>query len=254
MIGGWLVPLFAAGGFVGLLELANYYSTWLILFGVLAVVWPILCSEFFLRLHRRSGFTAHHFSLPFLSLIISTFLIFIFIDRPLLRQIIIIVVGGLVYLDLSFLCLSVRGSTKYPPRALERVSLVLLALSAFFLFSTLFGWVTFLANTFWPTLILAIITSWLLGFESLLLNHREIAKVAFISLIISVILMEFFWVISLWPLGFLIKGWILTIIMLNSLGIASDYLYKKFQPKKTLFRGIFSAILIVLIMAVARWI
>ncbi len=254
MIGGWLVPFLAAGGFISLLELANYYPTWLILFGALAVAWPILCSGFFLRLHRRVGLTTHHFSLPFLSLVISAFLIFIFIDRSLLRQIIVIVASILVYIDFLYLGLSVSGSTKYPPRALERIGSVLLALSAFFLFSVLFGWVTFLANIFWPTLILAAIISWVLGFESLFLNHRETAKVAFISLIIGVLLMEFFWVISLWPLGFLIKGWILTVIALNSLNIASDYLDKKFSPKKTLIRGVFSAILIILIMVLARWI
>ncbi|MEK7508693.1 MAG: hypothetical protein AAB568_02460 [Patescibacteria group bacterium] len=254
MIGGWLIPLLAAGGFIGLLELANYYSPWLILFGGLAVAWPILCSGFFLRLHRRSVLATHHFSLPFLSLIISAFLIFIFIDRPLLRQIIIIVAGILVYLDFFYLSLLARGSAKYPPRALERIGSVLLALSAFFIFSALFGWVTFLANTFWPTMVLALLISWLLDFEALFLNHRETAKVAFISLIISVLIVEFFWVISLWPLGFLIKGWILTIIMLNGLGIASDYMDKRFHPKKTLIRGIFSAVLIVLIMVLARWI
>ena len=254
MIGGWLVPLLAAGGFIGLLELANYYSTWLILFGGLAVAWPILCSGFFLRLHRRAGLVTHHFSLPFLSLIVSAFLIFIFIDRSLLRQIIVTVAGILVYLDFFYLSLLARGSAKYPPRALERIGSVLLAISAFFIFSALFGWITFLANTFWPTMVLALLISWLLGFESLLLNHRETAKVAFISLIVSVLIMEFFWVISLWPLGFLIKGWILSIVMLNSLGIASDYVDKRFNPKKTLIRGVFSVILIVLIILLARWI
>lgn len=254
MIGGWLIPLLAAGGFIGLLELANYYSTWLILFGGLAVAWPILCSGFFLRLHRQDDKTAHHFNLPFLSLVVSAFLIFIFIDRPLLRQVIIIVAGILIYLDFFYLSLSAHGSAKYPPRALERIGLVLLALAAFFLFSVLFGWVTFLANTFWPTLVLAFFVSWLLGFESLFLKHGETAKMAFISLVIGVLLMEFFWVVSLWPLGFLIKGWILTVIALNSLEIASDYLHKRFSPKKTLIRGIFSAILIVLIMVLARWI
>jgi len=131
--------------------------------------------------------------------------------------------------------------------------MVMSVLSLFYFFVVLFGWAIFLANIFWPAVLLAFGIAWLLGLEYLIAQRIETAKAVFASLVLGLLAAEFFWVVSLWPLGFLVKGWILTLIMLNCLAVAAAYLQKQFDQKKTLMNMAISAVLIILVMSFARW-
>ena len=135
MIGGWLVP--SGGRFIGC-------GIGQLLFNVVdslrfAGRGGRFCARL-LRLQRQAGLPLTTSVTVFIAGR-RAFLVFIFIDRPILRQIIVIITGILVYIDFLYLNLSGRGSAILPRPGAHWLGLA--GPCRLFSFSVLFGWVTF---------------------------------------------------------------------------------------------------------------
>jgi hypothetical protein len=254
MIWGVVWGILSAGSYIFFLELAVRYSNQLFWFGLLAILIPVIISSWFFHRFRKIKLASHPLRLPFYFLLLGGFLLMVFADRPALRQLLIIFTGLLVFLDLYFLYIFTRRSKDYPTKSLEQINSALIFCSWFFIWTVIFGWVAFLANIFWPALLAGALVSWVLIFEFLKLRLTESRPASFLAVVLSVLAVEFFWALSLWPIGFIIKGWLLTIIAgFMMYGTAAwqnkDFLWKNFIVYLALF-----LIIIAVVLGAARWV
>lgn len=254
MIWGMIWGLISAGFYVFFLELAISFSGQLFWFGLLAILVPVVISSWFFYRFRKIKLASHPLRLPFYFLLLGGFLLMVFADRPVLRQLLIIFTGLLIFLDLYFLYIFTRRSKEYPTKSLEQINIALIFFSLFSIWTVIFGWVAFLANIFWPALVAGALVSWVLIFEFLKLRLVESRPASFLAVVLSVLAVEFFWALSLWPIGFIIKGWLLMVILgFIVYGTAAwqnkNFVWKSYVAYLAVFLMITAAVL-----STARWV
>lgn len=252
-----LAPLLASGWFVYFLFLANRDPKSLLNFTVLSLLLPvILIFIFVLELPRHASQMSVWF--PTLALLLSLPGIFIFLDRPLSRQFLIGGGGLLVYLSTHYLYLFVTGRSAYVRDLLKRINLHLIFLSIFFSAGAVFAWSVFIAQALWPLLMVIFLTTAALAGAALYEDLSAAGKSApagwLLALIIAALSAQFFWALNLWPVGFLIKGAVFSLIIGFLILLAKDFLLDTFNRRRALKIFSFCFILAAVVLFLARWV
>lgn len=235
-------------------ELANYYPAFLLVFGLLAWLLPIVVLAFWLYRVRQQKLPAHHLALAFIFFAIGLSFFLPLVDRPSMRQALIIFSGFLLYFDLSSLPLFVKHHKNYAVGSLEQINLAILAWSIFLFSCFFFGWATFLAKIFWPIL-LAVVGFFFLAFwEMFFLRKIDWKKSYQHSLILGLLAVEFFWAISLLPIGFVTKGLVFSLSVLYLVYLGQSWLLEIYNRRRAVTWGIVIGVLIVIVLGMAKWI
>ncbi len=249
-----LISFFSSLWLIIFLELGNYQPGRLLLWGILAVAGPALTLGLWLRKIRKQKMPIYGLGLPPFYLLLGTFLLLIFLDRPLFRQFLIIFSGFLFYIDLFYLGLFAGQNRGYPVGGLEKINIALLGWTAFLLAASFFGWVTFVAQNLWPVLLAVSILFFPLFQEIFYLRKIEIKKSAVVCLILTLLAVEFFWALALWPIGFISKGLVWTILLLYFSYLCQAWLLNAFNRRRAWSYGLFAAFLEVAVLMTTRWI
>lgn len=235
-------------------ELANYYPAFLVVFGVVAWLLPAVVLVFWLYRVRRQKMPVHHLALAFIFFVMGLSFFLPLVDRPALRQVVIIFSGFILYFDLASLPLFARRHQNYAVGSLEQINLAMLGWSIFLFSSFFFGWATFLAKIFWPIL-LAVAGFFFLAFwEIFFLRKIDWKKSYQHSLILGLLAMEFFWAVAIWPVGFVTKGLVFSLLALYLAYLGQGWLLGINNRRRFLTLGIVVGLLIIIILGMARWI
>ncbi|MBI5022726.1 MAG: hypothetical protein HZC05_00980 [Candidatus Magasanikbacteria bacterium] len=235
-------------------ELANYYPAFLLVFGSLAWLLPTVVLAFWFYRVRQQKLPAHHLALAFVFFVVGLSFFLPLVDRPSMRQAIIIFSGFLLYFDLVTLPLFVNHHKNYAVGSLEQINLAMLVWSIFLFSSFFFGWATFLAKSFWPILLAAAGFFFLAFWEMFFLRKIDWKKSYQHSLILSILAMEFFWAIAIWPVGFVTKGLIFSFIVLYLVYLIHGLLSGTYNRRRFATWGAVTGFLIVIVLGMARWI
>jgi hypothetical protein len=235
-------------------ELANYYPAFLLAFGLLAWLLPAAVLAFWFYRVKQQKLPAHHLALAFVFFAIGLSSFLPLVDRPSMRQALIIFSGFLLYSDLAVLPLFVNHHKNYAVGSLEQINLAMLAWSIFLFSSFFFGWATFLAKVFWPIL-LAVAGFFFLAFwEMFFLRKIDWKKSYQHSLILSILAIEFFWAVSIWPVGFVTKGLVFSLLVLYLAYLGQAWLLGTYNRQRFASWGVTTGFLIIIVLAAARWI
>lgn len=254
MIWPKLVCLFPALWFLLFLELANRDPGHLLLWDIVALVLPAVFLITLLIKIKKQKLPIRHLGLPLVFLLAGALLLLLFLGHPALRQLLIFLISLLLYLDLYYLFLFTRQAKNYAIGSLEQLNLGILGFSLFLWAASFFGWVTFLAKSFWPVLLAAGAVFFLMLGEFFSLRKIETRRSYAVGLVLTVLATEFFWAISLWPIGFLSKGAIFSLTLLCLFYLAQGLVLKIFNKRRAFIYLALTAFLGVLILGTARWI
>lgn len=235
-------------------EMANYYPTFLMIFGLSAWLLPAAVLIYWLIIIRRQKMPVHHLAFSFLFFVLGLSLFLPLVDRPALRQLIIIFSGLMLYFNLAALPLFARRSKNYAVGSLEQINLAMLVWSIWLFSGFLFGWTTFLAKIFWPILLAAAGFFFLAFWEIFFLRKIDWKKSHQYSLVLSILVLEFFWAISLLPVGFVTKGLIFSLLILYLAYLGQGWLLEIYSRRRAVVWGIATGALIVVVLGMARWI
>lgn len=235
-------------------ELANYYPAFLLVCGLLAWLLPAAVLVFWLYRVRQQKLPAHHLAAAFVFFAFSLSFFLSLVDRSAWRQLIIVFSGFILYFDLTSLPLFVKHHKNYAVGSLEQINLAMLVWSVWLFSCFFFGWVTFLAKVFWPILLAAAGFFFLAFWEIFFLRKIDWKKSYQYSLVLSVLAVEFFWAVSLLPVGFVIKGLVFSLLALYLAYLGQGWLLEIYSRRRAAAWGVVISMLIVIVLGMARWI
>lgn len=195
-----------------------------------------------------------HFLITPLFFISSGFLLLLFLDSPIIKQIFIIGLSIIYYLILSNLFSFKYQAHKYQPYALENLLSYINLISIFLFYSSIFCFNLFLGVSKLILLPIILIFTLTLNYQSFWVNKIDFKKSVLFTLIIGLIFLELFWAIFYLPTGYFVNAVILVVIYYIIMNISRDFLVnilEKKQIKKYLIIG-FAVLTITL--ATAQWI
>ena len=235
-------------------ELANYYPAFLLVFGLMAWILPTVVLAFWLYRVKQQKLPMHYLGLSFIFFAVGLSFFLPLVDRPSMRQALIIFSGFLLYFDLSSLPLFVKHHKNYAVGSLEQINLAMLSWSIFLFSSFFFGWATFLAKVFWPILIAVAGFFFLAFWEMFFLRKIDWKKSYQHSLILSILAVEFFWSVAIWPVGFVTKGLVFSLIVLYLAYLGQAWILGTYNRQRFVSWSIVTGILIIIVLGIARWI
>lgn len=254
MIWQKIIPLLAAVWFWFFWEIACRFPNYLPILVLFAFLFPLIFLIVILQRIKRQGLPIRTLGWPLFLVMTGGLMASFLVDRPFLSQLLMAAVAILVFLDLHYLFLFSRQDKNYPIGLLEQINVGLLGFS-FFLFSVvLFGWITFFAESLWTVLIVAIFLFYFFFLEMFFLRKIEEISIFLHSLILDLLAVEFFWVISLLSIGFVIKGLLFTLFSLYLIYLVHSFILNKFNKKSALGYFCSVLILVIIILGMARWI
>lgn len=235
-------------------ELANYYPAFLLAFGLAAWLLQVMVLIYWLMVIRRQKLPVHHLAVSFFFFVLGLSFFLPLVDQPVLRQVMIIFSGFILYFNLASLPLFARRNKNYAVGSLEQISLAMLSWSIWLFSCFLFGWATFLAKIFWPILLAAAGFFFMAFWEIFFLRKIDWRKSYQYSLVLSVLAVEFFWAISLLPVGFVTKGLVFSLLVLYLAYLGQGWLLETYNRRRALAWGIVMGVLVVVVLGMARWI
>lgn len=254
MIWQKIIPWLAAIWFLVFWEWAFQNPSYLFILGMLALLLPVVFLIVYLKKIKKQGLSVSSLGLPLPAVMVSGLLTSLFLERSYLVQLLTIFIALLICLNLYYLDLFSRRDRNYPIGLLERINLGLLDFSLFLSAVVLFGWITFFAESLWPVLLVAALLFYFLFLEIFISRKIENQAIYLYSLILDLLAVEFFWVISLWPVGFVIKGLIFALSQIYLVYLIQSYLVKGFNKKSAVVYFCLTSILIAVVLGMARWI
>jgi len=143
--------------------------------------------------------------------------------------------------------------TKYTPLSLESSSSYFNIISFLFLSISFYGLMNLLNLRIWYLAILLIVATFILTYQFFWINKINERQNFLISVLMSIILVEFFWSISFLPVSHFISGLSLAIIFYVLINILLLHFLDK-SDKKTVTRYLaVGLICIFIILLSARW-
>lgn len=195
-----------------------------------------------------------HFLISPLFFISSGFLLLLFLESPIIKQIFILGLSIIYYLILSNLFSFKFQTHKYQPYILENLLSYINLISIFLFYSSIFCFHLLLGISTFLLLPIIFIFTFIITYQLFWVNKIDFKKNWLFTLIIGLIFLELFWAISYLPTGYFVNAIILLIIYYIFINISRDFLLnnlEKRQIKKYLTIGLSA---LILILATAQWI
>jgi hypothetical protein len=171
-----------------------------------------------------------------------------------------IIVQSLLVLNLVFSYLYFRaiyiflmGLSSYQEHSLENISAYGNFLAAYFIFSSIFGFESYLNISVWQLILIMLVAVSLIVFEDFWVNKIHFTIGLFYTLIISLVLVELAWTASMLPLSFYVLGLVLAICYYMLVGLVRSYLLLKLDKKTIKLYLFYGFISIFIVLITSRW-
>jgi len=140
----------------------------------------------------------------------DTFLLFL--NTPWLSHLLAISIAATLYWYLSHVYRFLFEITRYQPLALERFASYLSLVNIGFLAIAGYGFMNFVNTRWWQVALLLALAVFITTYQFLWVNKIDEQHNVFASLLVTIIIVEFFWSISLFPVSHFISGFALALL------------------------------------------
>lgn len=189
-----------------------------------------------------------------LFLITSGLFFILFLENQILKHFLAIFLAVLLGLFLENIFIYIYRHDKYQVNSLENISSYLNLISTLFFNSGFFGLLIFLNIPVWLLILLILLVTFSLSYQTMWINKIVSEKSWIYILIICLILCELAWALSFLPTSFYVSGAVLSIAYYLVLGISRFYLLGNLDAKIVKRHLIISLIVLILILGTARWV
>ena len=190
---------------------------------------------------------------PGLILAVLTTAFLLFLNYTYLRQTVVILTVVANYFFYSYLYFFWRRITSYTPLSLERASSYFNAVSYIFLGVSLFGFYNLLNLKTWYLALIAIGFTLCLTYQFFWINKINERQNLFASILISILMAEFFWSIAFFPVSHFISGLVFAIIYYTIINLTLANFLEKIDKKIIRWYLTVGFICIFVILLSARW-
>ncbi len=243
----YLYGLLTLGG----LEIGLFKPTFFIWLSILV----ILINIFYIWLGVRAKF-----SINFWNFLISPFLfllggiIFVsFLDNILIQHltVLFLTIGNTIFI--YWLIIHSYYKYKYKKHSLSNISRVINISTIFFWFTNFSNFYAFLRLPTWSLILLAIIISYLVIYQFFSINKIKWSATKIFVIILTGIILEFFYVLTWLPLLSMVKAILITGIYYFLTGIAKHYLESTLAKTVYLRYSLITGFIWLITLLTARW-
>ncbi|MFH1325994.1 MAG: hypothetical protein ABIH48_00815 [Candidatus Falkowbacteria bacterium] len=190
---------------------------------------------------------------PPLVLIVFTTIFLLFLNYKYIQHGIALAVAIAIYYYLTYLYYFLRRITNYKPLSLESASSYFTVISYLFLSIVSYGFINFLNFKIWYLAIIFILLTFLSTYQFIWINKIGKRLTMFVSILISVLMIEFFWSISFFPISHFISGLALAIIYYVIINLSLLNFLEKIDKKVMRTYLSIGIICIFIILLSAKW-
>lgn len=220
---------------------------------VLAVILALLLALW--QLHGRKILQKdlwNFFITPTL-LIAGAFLFLLFLENETAKQAVVIITTLFILLFLNNVFLYRFQPFRYRAYALENISSYLNLIAFWFWFSSFFGFIILIDVPVWFLTLAAFVVTGALYYSACWINKLDIKKIYPHILILGLIIAEIFVAVSFLPTSFYVNGLLLAGFYYGLAGLSRAYILKTLDKKVFLRYTVFSLLIIIAVLATARW-
>lgn len=185
-------------------------------------------------------------------LIGGSFLFLFFLENRVFKYIIVILVSLFVFLILRAIYSFLYDLTHYIPYSLENIFAYSNLISLFFIYVAAFSYWILAILRLRYLLTLIFVASFVLFWQTLWINKIQKKSVLF-SLVIALLMLEFYWSLHFWPTSFFVNGLLMTVVFYFFSNILLHHLRQTLQKKVLLRYLILSAVVIISTISTASW-
>ncbi len=186
--------------------------------------------------------------------VVSSIAFMLFVEADWLMIVLALVTAIFTFFFAEHLFKFIHLPSLYQPYALEHTSLVLHVASMFFLSTAFYGLQTFLRMPIWLLATVFLMFSGLMVYETLWVSKIRDAKAVRVALIGGLMFTELFVVLSFLPTSFYVNAAISTLVFYSFLGVMRASFLQRLSKDILKRYVILGLILIVALLATAKWI
>lgn len=199
----------------------------------------------------RKSFFTFYFT-PFF-LLVGSFTFFLIIDHVVVQYIFALVIGIIYILIIKNIFSFVYRTKDYQPLALENIFSYVNLISLFLIYSSSYGFILLLGWPVWVLVIFCFLITAFLFSRTLFTYKINWQDGKLFVLIMSIIIAESFYVISLLPSSYIINGLVLIVIYYLFMNLIKDYLKDRMNFKDIRLYLLVVGIIMIISLVTTRW-
>jgi len=190
---------------------------------------------------------------PGLSLVSLTTAFLLFLSNYWGRQAVIVLISVASYYFVSYFYYFLCRITSYTPLSLEQTSSYFNIISYLGLGISAYGFINLLNLKLWHLALIVIAATAVLTYQFFWINKIEERQNLFASILISVLMAEYFWAISFFPVSHFISGLSLAIIYYAVINLSLANFLDKLEKKVARWYLTVGVVCLFVILLSARW-
>lgn len=177
----------------------------------------------------------------------------LFLNVPWVAHALTFAVAAAVYIYLARIYTFLFAITRYQPLALERLSSFMAVASFTFAGIAAYGCMNFLNASVWQTALAVAAVSFILTYQFFWVNKIDEQQNVFASLLVTILLVEFFWAISFFPVTHFISGLALAILYYVVVNLTLLHFLDKLEKKLAGTYLVVGGVCILMALLSAKW-
>lgn len=225
-----------------------YWLFPILILTVAALIWKLIGKGLITIIARWN------FLISPLFLMVGGLFFILFLENQLFKHFLIFLVAFLLGLYLEAIFIYIYRHEKYQINSLENISSYINLISLLFFYSGFFGLLIFLNISVWLVVLLVLLVTVSLAYQTMWINKIDFKKSFLYILIIGLILCQLAWVISFLPIDFYASGAFLSVVYYLLSGLSRFYLLGTLNSLVIKRHLIIGSIVLILILGTTRWI
>ncbi|PIR93216.1 hypothetical protein COT99_02020 [Candidatus Falkowbacteria bacterium CG10_big_fil_rev_8_21_14_0_10_43_10] len=190
---------------------------------------------------------------PCLFLVSLTTVFLLFLNYNWTKHLLIILTAAACYYFLNYLYNLINRITNYRPLSLESASSFFNVVSYLFLGVSVYGLINLLNLSLWILALAVIAVTFILTYQFFWINKIDENSILSASILVSIIMIEFFWALSIFPVSHFISGLSLAIIYYVIINLSLLHFIEKLNRKAVRLYLAVGLICIFIILLSAQW-
>ena len=199
----------------------------------------------------RKSFFMFYFT-PFF-LLAGAYIFFLIIDHIVVQYLFALAIGIVYMLIINNIFSFVYKTKDYQPLALENIFSYVNLISLFLFYAGFYGFLLLLGWPIWIFIILCFVITALLFMRTLLTYKIGWKEGKLFVFILSIIITESFYTISLLPSSYIVNGLILVVIYYLFMNLIKDYLKERLNSKDLRLYIIVVGVILLVSLLTTKW-
>jgi len=247
--------------FIPLIIAVVSFTVWEAIIALPQWLWSslfVFCVVFFLGFLKLHGFHVvskvfWFLAVPPFFLTLSCGVLSLFLTLPWLSHLLIAAAAIFAYLYLSHVYLFLFAITSYRPLSLERFSSYAGIASFAAAAITAYGFVNFLNVPIWYVVLAAAAVTFILSSQFFWVNKIDEQHTLFAALVVTILIVEFFWAIAFFPITHFVSGFSLGIIYYVIVNLTLAHFLDTLERKVVATHLAVGGLCVLAILLSARW-